>query len=127
MGRDCSQKEKSADKFASHGDEMVSRAIWDPHEEGRRSWALHFLVLTFGCYSVGFRFASASVAKDARQKAGVGLNIVHGGLRLPLLSHTEGVHEEGGGEEGGARIEAELAGRSTTASTPIHGIQRQTS
>ncbi len=67
----CSQEEKGADKLARHGHEMISRAIGDPHEEGRGSGGLHLLVFTCRCYSVGSGFASAgiSVAEEARQKA----------------------------------------------------------
>ncbi len=83
------QEEECADELASHGDEVVPRAIGNPLEERMSSWALHLFVFAVRCYSSTILCCSdfaSSVTKEARKKTGPGTDIIHGGRLLPLLS-----------------------------------------
>jgi hypothetical protein len=70
-GRVNVQEEECADELASHGDEVVPRAIGNPLEERMSSGALHLFVFAVRCCS-GTIFCcsdfASSVTKEARKK-----------------------------------------------------------
>ena len=102
---ECLQKQKGADKFPCHSNEMVPRLVRDLHKDRARCWFWHLFVCTSGRRS---SLRSSMSTEETWQKAGPGIDIVHIANGSFLLSPPH-LLTTNDGREGATALDSKLS------------------